>query len=120
MAKKNLDVALGLVAADKAQYLLGEGPCVAAIYTDDVLVSGDVGADDRWPRWGRQAVTLGIGSVISVHLYTDADSATGALKLYSTGRRDYTEDDRDLRCPRRPSAARWCPGRYRGAGTAEA
>ena len=130
VAKKDLDVALGLVTAlaieadicdfasitqrtpggaletaapsdelvvtaDKMQYLLGEGPCVAAVYDDDVLVSEDVATDERWPRWGPEASTLGIRSVLSVHLYTDRDTM-GGLNLYSRRRRRFTEDDRDV------------------------
>jgi GAF domain-containing protein len=83
-----------VVTAHKAQYSLNEGPCVAAVYTDDVLVSEDVAADERWPRWGKRAAALGIRAVISVPRYTDDDSAMGALNLYSVGRRNFTEDDR--------------------------
>ena len=82
------------VTADKYQVLLGEGPCVAAVYTDDLVVSPDVAADPRWRRWGPQAALLGVGGVLSVHLYTDVD-AMGALNLYSAQVRDYAEEDRD-------------------------
>ena len=127
VAKKDLDVALGLVislavdaeicdyasitqvlpggdftttaptdevvvTADKLQYLLEEGPCIAAVYADDVLVSDDVSTDPRWPRWGEQAATMGLNSIVSVHLYTDTD-AMGALNLYSLQRRDYGSDE---------------------------
>src|SRR3954453_24247521 len=67
-----------VVTADKLQYLLEEGPCVAAVYHDDVLVTEDLAIDPRWPRWGEQAATMGVRSIVSVHLYTDAD-AMGAL-----------------------------------------
>jgi GAF domain-containing protein len=84
-----------VVTADKMQYVLHEGPCVAAAYDDQLLTSTDVAADPRWPHWGPQAATLGIRSVMSVHLYTDKD-AMGALNLYSTRRRDYQDSDKDL------------------------
>jgi len=81
-----------VVTADKMQYKLGEGPCVAAVHIDDVLVSTDVATDTRWPRWGPEAATVGISSVVSVHLYTDKD-AIGALNLYSARPRSYSDDD---------------------------
>lgn len=84
-----------VVTADKMQYVLGEGPCVAAAYDDQLLTSPDVAADPRWPLWGQQAATLGIRSVMSVHLYTDKD-AMGALNLYSTRPRSYQDTDKDL------------------------
>ena len=84
-----------VVTADKMQYVLGEGPCVAAAYEDELLTSPDVAADPRWPHWGREVAGLGIRSVMSVHLYTAKD-AMGALNLYSTRRRDYTGTDQDL------------------------
>ena len=84
-----------VVTADKMQYLLGQGPCVAAAYHDDLLTSPDVAADPRWPQWGQEAVGLGIQSVLSVHLYTQKD-AMGALNLYSIRRRAYSDTDQDL------------------------
>jgi len=84
-----------VVTADKLQYLLDEGPCVAAVYEDDVVVSSAVDTDPRWPRWGPQATTMGLCSIVSVHLYTDAD-AMGALNLYSTRQRHYGVEDLDV------------------------
>ena len=84
-----------VVTADKLQYLLQEGPCVSAVYDDDVLVSPEVDIDPRWPRWGPQAVTMGLHSIVSVHLYTDVE-AMGALNLYSAHRREYSRDELDV------------------------
>jgi hypothetical protein len=84
-----------VVTADKMQYVLGEGPCVAAAYDDELLTSPDVAADPRWPHWGQQAAIMGIRSVMSVHLYTDRD-AMGALNLYSMQPREYVDTDRDI------------------------
>jgi GAF domain-containing protein len=84
-----------VVTADRMQYVLGEGPCVAAAYGDELLTATDVATDPRWPQWGPQAASLGVCSVLSVHLYTDKD-AIGALNLYSTRSRDYIDIDLDL------------------------
>lgn len=78
-----------VTTADKLQYELHEGPCVDASYTAEILFSEDVSVDRRWPRWGPQAAALGIGSIMSVQLYIDAE-ALGALNLYSLGTRTYS------------------------------
>ena len=36
--------------ADRLQYELREGPCVFAIFQDDLLTSPDVATDRRWPQ----------------------------------------------------------------------
>jgi GAF domain-containing protein len=71
--------------ADELQYALDEGPCLEAVRgSHTTVISNDVPADQRWPRWGtRAAEDLGIGSVMSVLLYTEQHSY-GALKLYAT------------------------------------
>jgi len=84
-----------VVTADHLQYRLNEGPCVQATYQGGTLTSADVAADPRWPSWGPQARTLGIHSVLSVHLYTD-QAGMGALNLYSTRCRTYTAEELSL------------------------
>lgn len=81
-----------VTTADHLQYELDQGPCVDASYHDGTLSSPDVGVDERWPKWGPQASRLGIKSVLSVHLYTD-HAGMGALNLYSTTHRTYTEEE---------------------------
>ena len=81
--------------ADALQYRLNEGPCVAAIYDDGVVVSCNVTDDQRWPRWGPQAATHGVRAALSVHLYTNRGTF-GALNLYKRDPHDYTSDDLDL------------------------
>lgn len=78
--------------ADRRQYELDEGPCVRASYDQGFLVSEDPAKDERWPRWGPAAVRLGIGRVMSVHLYS-GNTGMGALNLYSARRRKYTQHD---------------------------
>ena len=80
---------------DALQYRLNEGPCVAAIYDDGVVVSGDVTDDKRWPRWGPGAAGLGVRAALSAHLYTNRGTF-GALNLYMRDVQDYTSDDLDL------------------------
>ncbi len=84
-----------LVEADRLQHELHEGPSVAATYTDGVLLVEDLATDGRWPRWGPRAVSLGVHSMISVHLFTTSLSV-GALNLYGRRGQRYTTDDLDL------------------------
>lgn len=85
-----------VVQADVLQYDLQEGPCVLASIEGDIQGSPDVAADPRWPRWGPQATSIGVLSALSVQLYTDTNTAMGALNLYSATVRRYTGADIDL------------------------
>lgn len=69
--------------ADGLQYALNEGPCLDAWTLGRTVVSRDIAAGDRWPRWSR-AVSDGMGlrSVLSVPLAVDGTSP-GALKVYA-------------------------------------
>ena len=80
---------------DTLQYRLNEGPCVAAVFDDAVMVSGNVADDERWPRWGPRAACHGVRAALSVHLYTNRGTF-GALNLYMRDVQDYTSDDLDL------------------------
>jgi hypothetical protein len=80
-----------VLRADQLQYELGEGPCLDAVWANGVFVIPDLVADGRWPRWAPAAAGLGIGSSISVHLFTD--TALGSLNLYSLHPRNYGHAD---------------------------
>jgi len=81
-----------VATADTLQYTLREGPCLDAIYVNDVYVIEDMHAEDRWPNWAPAAAELGIGSVLSVRLETP-DRVVGGLNLYSRQPYGYREDD---------------------------
>ncbi|WP_353649268.1 GAF and ANTAR domain-containing protein [Nakamurella sp. A5-74] len=83
------------IAVDRLQRELHEGPCVEASYDNDLLASGDVGADSRWPHWGPAAVAEGVQAVISVQLYNH-EQTMGALNLFHTHKRELTTDDLEL------------------------
>jgi GAF domain-containing protein len=78
--------------ADTLQYTLGEGPCLDALYIDDVYVIEDLQVEDRWPNWAPAAAELGLASVLSVRLETP-DRVVGGLNLYSAQPYGYREDD---------------------------
>ena len=76
-----------ILKADQLQYELEQGPCLDAVWADGVFIVEDMAADGRWPRWAPAAAGLGVGSSLSVHLFTD--TALGSLNLYSLHPRGY-------------------------------
>ncbi len=68
---------------DANQYSLREGPCYDAATHDEQVICSDLGADPRFPRYGRVAADMGIRSQIGVRLF-DTPKSHGALNLYST------------------------------------
>lgn len=69
-------------AVDRAQYDLGEGPCVDSSVTGDWFRSGDLLHDHRWPRWGPAAAELGVRSALSIRLLSQGEPF-GALNFYA-------------------------------------
>ncbi len=78
---------------DQLQYDLGEGPCLDSVRSHQTVVSNAIASDPRWPRWGPAvAERYGIGSLLSLLLYTHGDSY-GALNLYADRPQAYCSDD---------------------------
>lgn len=77
--------------ADGAQYELREGPCYDAVTDADVSYSPDLGADDRWPRYGPRARRLGFRSQLAIRLGSRDGSYTG-LNLYASVPRAFDDD----------------------------
>ena len=81
------------ILCDQLQYDLKEGPCIDTVRTHHTAISNAVASDPRWPRWGPAvAEQYGVGSMLSVLLYTHDDSY-GVLNLYSDHPRAYNGDD---------------------------
>jgi GAF domain-containing protein len=79
---------------DEAQYALGEGPCRDAIRVHETVRVDDLATDPRWPSWGRAMVDqLGIRSSVSFRLFTRPDRTWGALNVYATQPRAFTDED---------------------------
>jgi GAF domain-containing protein len=72
-----------IVRLDAEQYRAHEGPCYDAATHENQVVCSDLGADERFPDYGRTAVAMGIRSQIGVRLF-DSPTSQGALNLYST------------------------------------
>jgi len=77
--------------ADSLQYQLDEGPCLDAVWVDGLFVIPHLVEDGRWPNWAPKAAELGVVSMLSLHLFTDA--ALGSLNLYSMRRREFSHSD---------------------------
>jgi len=80
-----------VVQLDGWQYELQEGPCLDAVFVEDVYVIEDMNSEDRWPNWAPRAASLGIQSVLSVRLATEVN-LVGGLNLYSKSLFAYDED----------------------------
>ncbi len=81
-----------VVQVDQAQYDLGEGPCIDAVWVDDVYRIDDMATEERWPRYAPAALDLGIVSMLSIRLTTPRD-VVGGLNFYATRPRAFDDDD---------------------------
>lgn len=68
---------------DQAQYDTGEGPCLDAFRSGEVVRVDSTRLDDRYPEYSRACVEHGILSTLSLPLKVD-DRMYGALNLYAT------------------------------------
>ncbi len=85
------------VRVDRIQYELRSGPCVDAAIQQETFRTGDLGADPRWPEFGRRAVAQeGICSMLSVRLFLEDDDLVAALNLYSTASNAFDVADETL------------------------
>jgi GAF domain-containing protein len=76
---------------DTVQYHeLHEGPCITCMQLRRPVVSGSLGSDDRWPRFGGRVARLGVHSALSMPL-TVADQVIGAINAYSHHRDAFAE-----------------------------
>jgi GAF domain-containing protein len=67
---------------DVLQERVGQGPCLDAVWEQEVVRVDDVAADERWPEFATQAAELGVGSMMCFRLFVEGD-ILGALNLYS-------------------------------------
>ena len=76
---------------DDIQYGIGQGPCISAARDGRTVMSGSLGADSRWPRFGGTVARLGVHSVVSLPLVTP-DGVVGAMNVYARAKNAF--DDR--------------------------
>ncbi|SDE31452.1 GAF and ANTAR domain-containing protein [Auraticoccus monumenti] len=76
---------------DAIQYGLGQGPCIDAAALGTTVVSGSLGGDHRWVRFGSRVARLGVHSAVSLPLLVGPE-VVGALNVYA--RDKHVFDDR--------------------------
>ncbi len=80
---------------DTLQHELHEGPCVDTAVEGRALRSGDLGCEERWPRWGPAAAAAGLHSILSIELHARG-KRMGALNLYGDHLKQFDEEDAAL------------------------
>lgn len=80
---------------DALQERLRQGPCLDAVWEQELVRVDDVGADDRWPDFARDAAAAGVGSMMCFQLFVGADQL-GALNMYATTPHAFDEESQDV------------------------
>lgn len=80
---------------DDIQYGLGQGPCITAAASGQTVMSGSLGADPRWRRFGGQVARLGVHSVLSLPLVTP-DGVVGAMNVYAHDKHVFDQRSAEL------------------------
>lgn len=78
---------------DELQYAQGDGPCLEAARSGEVVLVPDVSRDDRWPAYREHATARGLHAVLSIPLHL-GDEMSGALNLYAFEPHTFDEDER--------------------------
>src|ERR1700712_3739587 len=76
---------------DGAQYESGEGPCLEAWRTQEVMEIESTFEDTRWPDFSRTAAEHGVGSTLSLPLMA-GNASIGALNLYASDSSAFTTE----------------------------
>ena len=76
---------------DDIQYGMRQGPCISAAAEAKTMMSGSLGSDPRWPRFGGRVARLGVHSVLSLPLITP-ERVLGAMNVYAHDKNAF--DDR--------------------------
>lgn len=79
-------------AIDSDQYAAGDGPCLEASRTGEVVRVGVEEAHERWPEFARSARAAGVASYLSSPLFID-DQFAGSLNLYSEQPHGFSDFD---------------------------
>jgi GAF domain-containing protein len=80
---------------DSLQDRVGQGPCLDAIWDEELVRVDDVGTDGRWPVFAREAAALGVGSMMCFRLFVEGDSM-GALNLYAAASNAFDDESEDV------------------------
>jgi putative methionine-R-sulfoxide reductase with GAF domain len=67
---------------DRIQYTFGDGPCLSAARTEQLVQVRDTRADERWPEYFAAVAEHGMLSILGVPIPLEGEAACG-LNLYS-------------------------------------
>ncbi|MGH3728533.1 MAG: GAF and ANTAR domain-containing protein [Micromonosporaceae bacterium] len=81
--------------AHEIQHELGEGPCMDALWKEQLVGVDDLVTEQRWPRFVERGVALGIRSSLSFQLFTHEDTL-GALNLFAERPHAFGSDAREI------------------------
>lgn len=76
---------------DNLQLDVQEGPCLDSIRDQRTVRTGDLTAEDRWPRFAPRASVLGAASILSLLLSARGETL-GALNLFSRRPNAFTDE----------------------------
>ncbi|WP_346621285.1 GAF and ANTAR domain-containing protein [Blastococcus montanus] len=80
---------------DLLQEQVGQGPCLSAVWEEEVVRVDDVGVDGRWPEFAREASARGAGSMMCFQLFVEGDTL-GAMNLYSGAPGAFDEECQEI------------------------
>jgi len=80
---------------DDIQYGIGQGPCITAAREGRTVMSGSLGSDPRWRKFGGTVARLGVHSALSLPLLTP-DRVVGAMNVYAHDRHVFDERAAEL------------------------
>jgi GAF domain-containing protein len=76
---------------DAVQYQdLCEGPCITCMDSRRTAVSGSLGSDSRWPRFGGRVARMGVHSALALPLAV-GEQVIGAINSYARSRDAFAE-----------------------------
>jgi GAF domain-containing protein len=76
---------------DKLQYIdMNEGPCITCMQSRRPTVSGSLGSDRRWPRFGGGVARMGVHSALALPMVV-GDQLIGAINTYARRRDAFGE-----------------------------
>ncbi len=76
---------------DEEQYGAGDGPCLTAMRTGEVVQVPDLSREDRWPVFGEAARAHGVRCILAMPLVVRGERR-GALNIYGFERPDDFND----------------------------
>ena len=86
------------VAIGRLQEETGEGPCLDAARHKEVVITGDLAVDERWPSFGPRIAEMGMRSAVAYQLFLQRNDGDrfGALALYGAQPHAFDEGSVEL------------------------